>query len=178
MDFLPRELYFLPLDSAEVATVDLVKGRIVHLSKSRKGLVPGNLICYKGRIISQGFDGVDVYYQLDSAMTEIDRKLEANPSDSDALCLQGEIYLDANKRSQAINCFRRAYAIQRDPHSRELLRETLLEGMQNEFAVYGKENLEIEQFAGRPIATGRILSLDGGRLAAFMEICPPRWITA
>ena len=98
-----------------MAAIDLAKGKLVHLSKSRKGFVPGNLICYKGRVISQGYDGVDVFYQLDSATVEIQQRLAANPTDSDALCLQGEIFLDTGKRAEAIDCFRRAYAADTDP---------------------------------------------------------------
>lgn len=143
--FFTGDRYFLPLDSAEVAAIDLAQGKIVHLSKSRKGFVPGNLICYKGRVISQGYDGVDVFYQLDAATVEIQQRLAANPTDSDALCLQGEIFLDTGKRSESIDCFRRAYAADNDPHSRELLRDALLEGLQQEFAVYRGITAEIEQ---------------------------------
>ncbi len=143
--FLSGDSYFLPLDSADVATIDLAKGKITHLAKSRKGLVPGNLICYKGRVISQGYDGVDVFYQLDSAIDEVARRLAAKPDDSDALCLQGEIFLDEGKRTDAIQCFRRAYAADADPLSRELLRDALMEGLQQEFADYRPQTAEIEQ---------------------------------
>jgi len=148
--FFTGDRYFVPLDSAEVAAIDLSQGKMVHLSKSRKGFVPGNLICHDGRVISQGYDGVDVFYQLDAAKVELDRRLAANPADSNALCLQGEIFLDAGKRAEAIDCFRRAYAANADPHSRELLREALLEGLQREFAAYRGQTAEIEQLLDDP----------------------------
>lgn len=143
--FFTGDCYYIPLDSSVVATIDLATGKIVHTAKSRKGIIPGNLLCHKGRIISQSYDGVDVFYQLAAANAEVNRRLAANSSDSDALCLQGEIFLDSNKRTEAIGCFRRAFDIDNEPHSRELLRDTLLDGLENEFAVYQKQSQEIEQ---------------------------------
>jgi len=175
--FMSGDRYFLPLDSAEVATIDLAEGKIIHLSKSRKGFVPGNLICYKGRVISQGYEGVDVFYQLDTATVEIQRRLAANPADADALCLQGEILLDAGKRPEAIDYFRRAYATDADPHSRELLRDALLEGLQQEFAAYRSQTAEIEQLLDDPSQQANYLRLmaaglrQSGDLAAAFEAC-------
>jgi outer membrane protein assembly factor BamB len=191
--FLSGDRYFLPLSSAEVAMIDVSQGKIIHTAKSRKGFVPGNLICYKGRIISQSYDGVDVFYQLDAAKEEIGRRLAADPADSDALCLQGEIFLDENKRTEAIDCFRRALAGQDDPSSRppkgdspifvdtkigtvprELLRDTLLDGLKQEFAVYREKTAEIERLLDDPsqqAAYFRLMAVglqqSGDLLAAF-----------
>ncbi len=142
--------------------------------------MPGNLICYKGRVISQGYEGVDVFYQLDTATAEIQRRLAANPADADALCLQGEILLDAGKRAEAIDYFRRAYAAEADPHSRELLRDALLEGLQQEFAAYRGQTAEIEQLLDDPSQQANYLRLMtaglrrvrrfGGRLRGMPEV--------
>ena len=69
--------------------------------------MPGNLVCYQGKIISQGLDGVDAYFQLDAVAAEVQRRLAANPDDAEAISLRGEILLDAGKRSEAIASFRR-----------------------------------------------------------------------
>ncbi|MGD0518451.1 MAG: PQQ-binding-like beta-propeller repeat protein, partial [Thermoguttaceae bacterium] len=175
--FSSGDRYYLPLDSAEVAAIDLAQGKIIHLSKSRKGFLPGNLICYKGRVISQGYEGVDVFYQIDAAETEIQRRLAADPADCDALCLQGEIFLDADKRRQAIDCFRRAYAADPDPRARELLRDALLEGLQQEFAAYRGQTAEIEQILDDPSQQANYLRLmavglhRAGDLPAAFEHC-------
>ena len=73
--FTSGDRYFLPLSSAEVVGVDLAAGKIVQVSKSRKGSVPGNLICHQGKIISQGLEAVDAYCQLDAVQAEIRRRL-------------------------------------------------------------------------------------------------------
>ncbi len=148
--FYAGDRYFVPLDSAEVAAIDLSAGKLDHLCTSRKGQAPGNLVCYKGRVISQSPDGVDAFYQIDAALNQAQRRLAANPADADGLCLQGEIFLDAGKRAEAIDCFRRAYAANADPHSRELLRETLLDGLREEFARYREHSTEVAQLLEDP----------------------------
>ena len=102
--FFTGDRYFVPLDSAEVADIDLDKGKLAHLSISRKGIVPGNLICYKGRVISQGYKGVDVFYQLDSAKVEIERRLETNSSRSRRFMFAGRdsCWMPANGRKPSI----------------------------------------------------------------------------
>ena len=85
----PAPRYFLPLSNAEVVGIDLAAGKIVQVSKSRKGNVPGNLICHRGKIISQGLEAVDGYDQLDVVRAEVRRRLAANPDDAEALSLRG-----------------------------------------------------------------------------------------
>ena len=71
--------------------------------------MPGNLVCYRGRVISQGLDGLEVYYQADAAREEVTRLLAANPDDVEGLTLRGEMLLDAGKSTEAVADFRRAY---------------------------------------------------------------------
>ncbi len=73
--------------------------------------MPGNLVCYRGRIISQGLDGLEVYYQVDAARDEVARRLAANPDDVEGLTLRGEMFLDAGKSAEAVADFRRAYSL-------------------------------------------------------------------
>ena len=59
--FLPQRAdagssrYFLPLSNAEVVGIDLAAGKIVQVSKSRQGNVPGNLICHRGKSSPRGW---------------------------------------------------------------------------------------------------------------------------
>ncbi len=145
--FLSHDRYFVPLSSAEVVGIDLAAGKIVQTAKSRKGIVPGNLVCFKGNVISQGLEGVDAYYQLDAVSADVGRRLAANPNDAEALSLQGEILLDKGKRSQAIASFVRANELQGDPRTRELLRDTILEGLRSDFARYRDQAWRYERLA-------------------------------
>lgn len=143
--FVSGDKYYLPLSTAEVAAIDLSEGKIDGVSKSQDGVMPGNLICHDGMVVSQGLHGVDAYFQLDVALAEAERRLKADPDDAWALSLRGEIQLDAGKRSEAIGYFRRAFELSNDPRSREMLRDSLLEGLRTEFAVYRDRDTEIEK---------------------------------
>ncbi len=157
--FLAGERYYVPLTNAEVAAIDTTKGTIVHVAKSRKGDVAGNLVCYQGKMISQGFGGVDAYYQLDAANAEVQRRLAAKPDDAEALSLRGEILLDAEKPREAIACFRRAYELEPEPRTREMLRDSLMAGMQTDFAAYRDRASEVERLLDDPAQRAAYLRL-------------------
>jgi len=142
--FLSGRHYYLPLSTAEVAVVDVEAGKIVERIKSRRGTVPGNLICHRGKILSQTALGVELFYELEAARAEAERLLAADPDDPAGLRLMGEILLEQGRREEAIACLRRAVAAQSDPRARALLREALLEGLQAEFARYEPCAAEIE----------------------------------
>jgi outer membrane protein assembly factor BamB len=169
--------YFLPLSSAEVVGIDLAAGKIVQTSKSRKGIVPGNLICFKGNIVSQGPEGVDAFYQLDTVAADIERRLAVNPNDAEALSLQGEVLLDRGNRSQAIASFARANEQARDPRTRELLRDTILEGLRTEFASYRGEASRCEGLVDAPSQRSAFLRAmaiglrKSGELTAAFDYC-------
>jgi outer membrane protein assembly factor BamB len=148
--FLAGDRYFLPLSSAEVVGINIEKGRIAQVAKSRKGDVPGNIIYHHGKVISQALQSVDAYYQLDAVQTEARRRLAANPNDAEALSLRGEILLDAGKRGEAVAAFRRAYELDTDPRTRVLLRDALLEGLRTDFATYRQRGDEAEGLVDDP----------------------------
>jgi outer membrane protein assembly factor BamB len=143
--------YFVPLNNAEVVAVDLAAGKITRTSKSRKGEVPGNLICHQGKVISQGFENLEMFYQLDAVREEVDHRLAAKPDDSGALALRGEILLDEGKQSEAIDCFRRAYRQDGDIRTKTLLRDALLDGLRLDFAQHRDAADEIERLLDDPI---------------------------
>ncbi len=141
--------YFVPLSSGEVVTVDLESGKVVATAKSRgNNAVPGNLVCYRGRVISQGMDGLDLYYQADAAREEAARRLAANADDAEGLTLRGEILLDGGKAAEAVADFRRAFSLDRKSESRgrtrQLFRDALLAGLHDDFAAHRWMASEVE----------------------------------
>ena len=60
---LVADRLFVPLDTPEVVEIELATGRIVGRSPGRGGGVPGNLVAYRGEILSQGVDSLDVFHQ-------------------------------------------------------------------------------------------------------------------
>jgi outer membrane protein assembly factor BamB len=148
--------YFVPLSSGEVMSIDLESGKVVSIVKSRRSAVPGNLVCYRGRVISQGLDGLEVYYQADAARDEVARRLVANPDDVEGLRLRGEMLLDAGKLAEAVADFRRAYGLDKDQKSeshgllRELLRDALLAGLRDDFSAHRAMAGEVEPLLDDP----------------------------
>ncbi len=108
--FLSDKMYYLPLSSAEVVKVDLSTGALVDRSKSRKGIIPGNLICYKGEIVSQGVDSLDTFYQLDPLKARIKTLLTDDLHDPFALARRGEIALEDGRLADAVADLRPSYA--------------------------------------------------------------------
>jgi outer membrane protein assembly factor BamB len=162
--FATGNRYYLPLSSAEVAAVDLDAGKIVQTSKSREGRVPGNLVCYQGKVISQSWDGIEVFFQADALREEIGRRLAAKPDDAEALRLRGEVLLDEGKLAEAIGSLRRAYQVGADERTRQLLRESLLEGLRSDFAGYRSRTGEIEGLLDDPPQRAAYLRLMAGGL--------------
>ena len=54
---------YVPIDSPAVVEVDTTNGEVVGTSLGRGSSLPGNLISYRGEVISQGLDSLDVYHQ-------------------------------------------------------------------------------------------------------------------
>jgi len=144
---LAGDEYYLPLSSAEIVAIDLRTGKIVRRSKSRDGKIPGNLICYKGCVISQGLDGVEAFYQADAAREVIAR---LGPDNPESLTLEGELLWDEGKHAEAVDRFRRAFKLGGDLRTRGLLRDALLEGLREQFAVHRHAAEEIEQLLDTP----------------------------
>ena len=128
--------YYLPLDSASVLAIDLDTGRPVETFESREHAVPGNLICYKDKIISQRADGVEAFHQLDRLREQVDERLAADSDDAEALTLSGEILWNDGKLPEAVKSFQRAWQLSPSIHTREAFREALFEGLRTEFATY------------------------------------------
>jgi outer membrane protein assembly factor BamB len=178
--FLTGDIYYLPLSGGQIAAIDINAGRIVHTSQSRDAIAPGNLVAYKGKIISQGFDGLDLYRQLEAARAEADGRLAANARDCEALSLRGDILLDEGKTAEAIDSYREACksaaTADKAIQPRAKLRDLLMDGLKTDFATYRDKTAEIESLLDEEahrVAYNRLmiegLRKSGETLAAFRQ---------
>ena len=94
------------------------------------------------------------------------------PRGRHALTLQGQTLLDEGKLAAAAASFRRAWKLGGDERARQLLRETLLEGLRSDFAAYRPRADEIEQLLDNAAAASPLLASDGGRLQKAGESLP------
>ncbi|MCC7084341.1 MAG: PQQ-binding-like beta-propeller repeat protein [Pirellulales bacterium] len=147
--YLSGNEYYLPLTTAEVVKIDLVKERITQRAKSRHGSIPGNLICYRGEVISQGVDYLESFYQLEPLQIRIAETLKGDSDNAWALAHRSEIALSdselgAAKLEQAVADIRRAYQLDPSPFTRDLFVEALTTALAQDFGKYQSLVAELE----------------------------------
>jgi len=150
LGFLSDNLYYVPLSNAEVLAVDLDTGCVARVVKSRRGNVPGNLVCHNQNVLSQGAGFLEAFYQLDSLDRQVNERLAVEPDDAEALALRGEILWNQGELERAVESIRRSLELQPTPNARELLRDALLDGLRNEFAAYRNDSDELERLIDEP----------------------------
>lgn len=178
--FLSGDDYFLPMTTAEVAQIDLTSGKITARAKSHKGGIPGNLICCRGQVISQGVDYLEAFFQLKPVEERIAKALEKNPEDAWALAHRGEIALDNGRLNEALADIRRSYKVDADAFTRDLLIEALTTALQQDFAAHRDAVPELENLVRldrqraafyRVLATGLQKTGDSlGSLDAYLKL--------
>ncbi len=148
--FLSGPHYYVPLTSGEVLAVDVKAGTLARTYRSRRGVVPGNLVACRGRILSQKADGLEAFYQLEALRATVAERLKSHPEDPEVLALRGEILWDAGKLDEALDWLRRAYQRAPQPNYRELLREAWFDALKSRFAAYRTQAGEVETLLDTP----------------------------
>jgi hypothetical protein len=170
--FYSGDYYYLPLTTAEVAKIDLGSGQIAQRSRSRSGNIPGNLVGYRGSIISQGVDHLDAYFQIDALKEQIAKTLKDHPDDPKALAALGEVKLDQGSLTEAVGLFRRSYRLKSDDTTREQLVESLLEALRVDFTANRASLDELDGLIEQPRHRLAFLRLKALGLQASGEIEP------
>ncbi len=137
------QIYFLPIKSApdshepEIWSIDLKKGIVVAKTRSRKKLVPGNLLFFDGELLSQNEEQFVAFPQLQVKMEDMNRLLQSNPKDPSGLAEKADLLLDDGKLMQAIDTLHLAMQNKPSPEiefrAREKLYEAITELMQIDF---------------------------------------------
>lgn len=162
--FLTDGFYHLPLETGEIATLNLDSSRIVARSPLPRGVIPGNLASAGGMIVSQSVSAVVGFRPIHAVREEIARALESNPEDARALALRGEMLLHQGKEQQALADLRQAVEQSGDDRARRVLVATLLDGMRTDFLRYRKTADEIGQIVQDPKQRSEFLRLYAGGL--------------
>ena len=148
--FPAGDLYYVPLSSGEVFAVDIREGKIVHTYTSRRNAVPGNLVCYKGRIVSQRAGAVEVFQQLDALRRRSGKGSRRIPATRK--CSPSRARFSGMRASsrRPYGSLRKAYQLAPGPNHRNLLRDALLEALQTDFAAFRGGTEEIERLLDEP----------------------------
>lgn len=170
--FRSGDFYHVPLSSAEVLKLNIERGRIESRARSRQGVVPGNLICYRGNVISQTLDSIDCFYQLDERERWAAGVLSERPDDPAALSALGEILLDQGKLAEGLAHLQRAYDKVPDERLRGLLVKGTMEGLRTDFPGFRAAAERLEDLLTDPAEQSEFARLMAVGLAKAGETLP------
>lgn len=161
--------YYLPLSTAEIVAIDLSTGKITGRVQSRDGTVPGNLVSYRGSIISQSPAAIECFYEIEPLEKSVQQRLVANPQDADALRLRGQIHLDRGQLDAAIADFRASLAAQKDAHAQDLLVDAMLAALRADFVNHRHLLGDLEKLVSTPQQQSEFLRLTAEGLRQMGE---------
>jgi outer membrane protein assembly factor BamB/tetratricopeptide (TPR) repeat protein len=162
-------VYYLPLkDTAkgqgpEICAVDITKGQVIARTRSRKkggeetAAVPGNLLFFDRRMLSQTATEIASFPLLAERLKEIDDALKKKkPDDPAALFLRGQLRLERGDLAGAVEDLRAALKNKPDenllPKVRAKLYEAFTDYFQRDFDKAEKYLPEYEELCPPPAA--------------------------
>lgn len=137
-----RYLY-VPTSTRRILTVDLANGRLLATANLSRDLDQplGNLAAVDGYLVSLSAWEVRAFKNIENIERDIETRMAANPHDVEALIKLGELNLHRDREAEGLKYLRQALKHGDSPKAKELLAETLLEGLRLDFDKY-------EQLAG------------------------------
>jgi outer membrane protein assembly factor BamB len=136
---LTASSFFLPLDTPEVVEIRLADGVVVGRRAARGGAVPGNLVAYRGEVISRGCDSIDVFHQADELETRIETAGRDDPARPWAEYWRGQLELDAGDVATGLARLRQSAAFPASRIPPRACADALVFGMRRDFAVAAAE---------------------------------------
>jgi outer membrane protein assembly factor BamB len=135
--YLSEGHYYLPLTSGQIAEIDLATGALETYSPAAANVSLGNLICYRGSVISQSPLVVDKFEQLDVLRKRTETALARNANDATAIRESAELKRADNQKTEAVKLLKRAYDLApSDLVTQEMLAELLLEELDSNYASF------------------------------------------
>lgn len=135
---LANDRLFVPLDTPEVVEIELQGGTIAGRSPGRGGAIPGNLVAYRGEVVSQGVDSLDVFHQTAPLEAKIETAAAAEAGaelTAWATMWRGQMQLDRGEVAAAIASLRAAVAGAPDRMPPDMLAEAMAFAMERDPAV-------------------------------------------
>ena len=160
---LSEKRLYVPIDTPAVAEIDTSNGKVVGLSLGRGSSLPGNLVSYRGEVISQGLDSLDVYHQTADLERGIETALRENPNDPWAISWRGELELDEGDTTEGLQDIRRIHGSKGPRPSASTLSRAIQFALKNDFlaaADFWTEGVEIAP-SQQMAATTRQLAAEG-----------------
>ena len=115
----------------------MASGAIANDEPANPEISLGNLICYRGSVLSQSPLLLDKFEQLELLQKRTESALAQNPDDANALRELAEIKGAAGDKTEAIRLLKHALELSpEDAVVQEMLVETLLQGLATDYAAY------------------------------------------
>ena len=167
--------YYLPLTSGQIAEIDFASGELATFSPAASNLSLGNLISYRGSIISQSPLVIDKFEQLDVLRKRTDAALARNTDDPVAIREAAELKRSDNQKPEAIRLLKRSYELApNDLVTQDMLVELLLEQLAGDYAAFRSDVPLVSKLIRSRDQQIELLRLDaaglddtGARLAAW-----------
>ena len=141
--FFSEGKYYLPLSTAEVLAIDVQAGTVVARTHSRDGRALGNMICYRGAVLSQTGLNLGCFDQVELLRTNSENTLLVNENDADSLRVLGEIAYNEGQMDRAIDLLQRSLVNQEDNlRTKEVLIECLEVALEDDFVAH-QDQLEL-----------------------------------
>ncbi|MFO0788508.1 MAG: PQQ-binding-like beta-propeller repeat protein [Pirellulales bacterium] len=132
--------YYVPLTSGQVAAIEYATGKITNDDPANPGISLGNLICYRGSVVSQSPLVLDKFEQLELLQKRTESAIAQNPNDASALRELAEIKTAAGDKPEAIRLLKQAIKLAPDDAVvQELLVDALLSSLATDYATYRDE---------------------------------------
>jgi outer membrane protein assembly factor BamB len=133
--YLSEDIYYLPLSTGEIAAIDMDSGELTRLDAGPPGQTLGNMICYRGSVLSQSIAILGKFEQLDLLEQRAKQALADNPDDATALRELAELLRAEGKLTDAVASLKRSFELAPDdPLTREMLVDTLIDALKSDYA--------------------------------------------
>lgn len=144
-----EDSYYLATTDRQLLRIDLQTGKVIR--KSQTDGVLGNLLAYKGQIISQGADWLSSYYQTEPLRDLVAKRLQNNPKDVWALARSAELLLYDGKRREAVAVLRQARELAPDDDSiHALLVASIVAALREDFAANRELAADLDNMIDQP----------------------------
>jgi outer membrane protein assembly factor BamB len=127
----------------ELSQVNLETSEVTRVEIDRP---LGNLICHRDQIVSQGAQWVGSLYQVEPLRKVVEARLAKNADDPWAVSRQAQLLRHDGKEQEALAALQRAHGLApEDEYTRQLLIDTMLQFLADDFAAHREYVAEIQR---------------------------------
>ncbi len=126
-----RGFYYLPMTSERLIKVDLRQGKLDNAVRTNGVL--GNLICYRGDIISHGVDHLAVFPQDEPNKLRIEAAEKLGTLTPEQLAIKAQLLFQSDDIKEAASCILQAYEQHPKPGFEAILVDAIVKLLETDF---------------------------------------------